>query len=83
MPRGGDAARTSPRVACSLEPRPRQALGFRAREAAVCHHNGDAFSPGFLQVLRYGEHLASRSCRCKPKGTHLKRDTLYLLYLSA
>src|SRR5207249_694250 len=37
MPRGGDAARPSLRVADNLEPRPRQALGILEPDATVRH----------------------------------------------
>ena len=66
MPRGGDAARPSPRVACSLEPGPCQALGVLAPYATVRHHDRDPLSPGLSQVLRYGEPLTSHSGRCRP-----------------
>ncbi len=66
MPRGGDAARPSPRVACSLEPRPRQALGVLAPYATVRHHDRNPLSPGLAQVMRYGAHLTSHGGRCRP-----------------
>ena len=40
---------TSRRGAWGLEPQPRQALGFLARESTVRHHHGDPFSPGLSQ----------------------------------
>jgi hypothetical protein len=60
------AARPSRRCAWGLEPRPRQAFGFHVREAAVDDHDRDALRPGFSQVLRHREGLASRRC-CRPR----------------
>jgi hypothetical protein len=60
------AACTSRRSAWGLEPIPRQALGFLARETAVHDHDRNPLSPGFSEVLRHSEHLASNGCRCWP-----------------
>ena len=64
------AALASRRCAWGLEPLPRQALSGFAREAAVCHHNGDPLSPGLSQMRRHGEILASNRCRCRPAAYH-------------
>src|SRR4029453_12878632 len=54
------AARPSRRGPWSLEPCPRQALGFRVWEAAVDDHDRNALRPGLTLGRRHREDLSSR-----------------------
>src|SRR5262249_29203790 len=69
------AACTLRRCAWGLEPRPRQALGVRVREAAVDDHDRDALRPGFSLMRRHREGLCSRRC-CRPR-TQRRAVTYY------
>jgi hypothetical protein len=83
--RGGPApaALASRRCAWGLEPHPRQALSFLARETAVHDHDHHPLSPGLLEVRRHGEFLASRGCGCRhgPDRQHPRRPRLVDVFL--
>src|SRR5437667_6420632 len=78
------AAHPSRRCAWGREPRPRQALGVRVREAAVDDHDRDALRLGLALVLRHREGLASRRC-CRPRAhrQHPRRPGLVHILIPA